>query len=146
MNALNQVVTFVAAGQHFAIPIASVQDAFRPHVISRVPKAPIQVAGVLNLRGRIVTAISLTDCLGLPREASPKCPIAVVIAHKRDLYCLLVQEMGEVLRLEDAWREESPLNLDPKWRSVSACVYRLKDKLLILLDVDRLLDFRRLAA
>jgi purine-binding chemotaxis protein CheW len=141
-----QLVTFMVAGQAFGVPIARVQDAFLPQAITAVPKAPVQVAGVMNLRGRIVTAISLKDCLALPLANASRPPIAIGIEHRGELYGLLVEEMGEVLTPDAAAREENPANLDPKWRFVSACVYRLKDKLLVVLDVDRLLDFRRLAA
>jgi purine-binding chemotaxis protein CheW len=94
------------------------------------------------LRGRIVTAVSLRECLDLPAATAPSPPLAVGIEHRGDLYGLLVDEMGEVLSPEPACREENPANLDAKWRFVSVCVYRLQHKLVLALDVDRLLDFR----
>ena len=146
MSAFEQLVTFTVAGQAFAIPIGRVRDAFLPETITPVSKAPVQVAGVMNLRGRIVTAISLMNYLGLPAAQEPKSPIAVGIEHRGELYGLLVEEMGEVIAPEPSSAEANPANLDPKWRSASAGVYRLKDKLLVVLDVDRLLDFRKVAA
>ena len=146
MSAIEQLVTFTVAGQAFAIPIGRVQDAFLPETITPVSKAPVQVAGVMNLRGRIVTAISLMNYLGLPAGEQPKSPIAVGIEHRGELYGLLVEEMGEVIAPEPGSAEANPANLDPKWRSASAGVYRLKDKLLVVLDVDRLLDFKKAAA
>ena len=142
MSESQELATFNVAGQTFAIPIGRVQDAFVPRAITAVPKAPRQVAGVLNLRGRIVTAVSLRECLGLPAAAAPLSPIAVGIEHRGELYGLIVDEMGEVLMPNSACREENPVNLDAKWRFVSACVYRLRHKLVLVLDVDRLLDFR----
>jgi len=140
------LVTFTVAGQAFGIPIGRVQDAFVLEAITAIPRAPAQVAGVMNLRGRIVTAISLRDYLGLPAPKDAKPPIAVGIEHRGELYGLLVEEMGEVIAPERGSAEANPPNLDRKWRLASGGVYRLKDKLLLVLDVDRLLDFRKVAA
>ena len=146
MSERENLVTFTVAGQAFGIPIGRVQDAFLPEAITSVPRAPAQVAGVMNLRGRVVTAISLKDYLGLPAPQDAKPPIAIGIEHKGELYGLLVEEMGEVIAPDRASAEANPPNLDPKWRLASGGIYRLKDKLLLVLDVDRLLDFRKVAA
>ena len=55
------------AGQLFGLPILRVQDVFMPERVTRVPLAPPEIAGVLNLRGRIVTLIDMRCRLGLPR-------------------------------------------------------------------------------
>jgi len=140
------LVTFTVNGQAFGIPIGRVQDAFVPDAITAVPRAPAQVAGVMNLRGRVVTAISLRDYLGMPAPQEAKPPIAIGIEHHGELYGLLVEKMGEVIAPERGSAEANPPNLDPKWRLALRGVYRLKDKLLLVLDVDRLLDFRKVAA
>jgi purine-binding chemotaxis protein CheW len=61
-------VTIRLAGQLLGIPVLSVHDVLKPQKITRVPLAPDSVAGVLNLRGRIVTAVDLRSSLGLPRR------------------------------------------------------------------------------
>src|ERR1700730_18031144 len=90
VSAFQQLVTFTVAGQAFGIPIGRGQDAFLPETITPVSKATVQVAGVMNLRGRIVTAISLMNYLGLPAAQEPESPIAVGIEHRGELYGLLV--------------------------------------------------------
>jgi purine-binding chemotaxis protein CheW len=133
-------VTFTTAGQLFGLPIERVQDVFKPARITRVPLAGPQIAGVLNLRGRIVTAIHLCNRLGLDGAAQPPTPMAIGIESGNESFGLLVDAVGEVLRLPESELEENPINLDRKLARVSAGVHRLDDQLLVVLDVDRVLD------
>lgn len=133
-------VTFTTAGQLFGLPIERVQDVFKPARITRVPLAGPQIAGVLNLRGRIVTAIHLCNRLGMDSAAPPTAPMAIGIEAGTESFGLLVDAVGEVLRLPQSELEENPINLDRKLARVSAGVHRLDDQLLVVLDVDRVLD------
>jgi len=133
-------VTFTTAGQLFGLPIERVQDVFKPARITRVPLAGPQIAGVLNLRGRIVTAIHLSNRLGMDSAAPPTTPMAIGIECGPESFGLLVDAVGEVLRLPQSELEENPINLDRKLARVSAGVHRLDDQLLVVLDVDRVLD------
>jgi purine-binding chemotaxis protein CheW len=138
---LSEYVTFTTAGQMFGLPIERVQDVFKPMRITRVPLAGAEIAGVLNLRGRIVTAIDLRSRLGLvtPREGRP--PMAIGIESVGESFGLLVDTVGEVLKLPDEQCEPNPINLDGKLARVSAGVFRLDGALLVVLDIDRMLDF-----
>ena len=141
VGAQRQVVTVVIERQTFGIPVLVVQDILGPQKITRVPLAPAEVAGALNLRGRIVTAINVRRRLGLaPRPAEMK-GMNVVVEHDGELYSLMVDGVGEVLSLDDARFERNPANLAQHWRDVSLGVYRLNDKLLLVLDVERLFEF-----
>ena len=133
-------VTFRAAGQLFGLPIARVQDVFKPSRMTRVPLSGPEFAGVLNLRGRIVTAIDLSNRLDLPSRAEGKQPMAIGIESGGESFGLLVETVGEVLKLADREREPNPVNLDRKLARVSAGVFRLDGELLVVLDVDRVLD------
>ena len=139
----NDFVTMMVADQLFGIPVLTVQDVLGPQRITRVPLAPPEVAGALNLRGRIVTAIDVRCRLGLPKRDGDKPGMNVVVDHKGELYALMVDNVGEVLSLSADSYERNPNTLDPRWREVSGGIYRLKGKLLVLLEVDRLLAFRR---
>ena len=141
-----EFVTFTIAGQLFGLPIARVQEVFRPTRITRVPLAGAQIAGVLNLRGRIVTAIDMRSRLELRAPESGKPPMAIGIEAKGESFGLLVDAVGEVLKLPDADREPNPINLDRKLAAVSAGVYRLDGQLMVVLDIDRVLDLRVEAA
>jgi purine-binding chemotaxis protein CheW len=139
-------VTFTTAEQIFGLPIARVQEVFRPARITRVPLAGAQIAGVLNLRGRIVTAIDIRNRLGLQAREEGLAPMAIGIESRGESYGLLVDTLGEVLRLSDSDIEANPVNLDRGLAGVSAGVYRLDGQLLVVLDVDRVLDVSTEAA
>jgi len=146
LTKLTEYVTFAAAGQLFGLPIERVQDVFKPTNITRVPLAGSEIAGVLNLRGRIVTAIHLSARLDLEcsgKAAAPKAsaPMAIGIESGAESFGLLVDAVGEVLKLPEADREPNPINLDRKLARVFSGVFRLDGQLLIVLDVDRVLDF-----
>ncbi len=141
-----EYVTFTTAGQMFGLPIERVQDVFKPTRMTRVPLAGPEIAGVLTLRGRIVTPIDRRRPLELPARADDSAPMAIGIETRSESFGLLVDAVGEVLELPDAAREQNPINLDRKLAAVSAGVYRLDGRLLVVLDIDRVLDLRAEAA
>jgi len=141
-TAFTEFVTFTIAGQMFGLPIARVQDVFKPARITRVPLAGAEIAGVLNLRGRIVTAIDMRCRLDAKRRENDGTPMAIGIEAKGESFGLLVDAVGEVLKLPDTDREANPINLDAKLAALSAGVYRLDGQLLVVLDIDRVLDLR----
>jgi purine-binding chemotaxis protein CheW len=135
-----EYVTVMIDGQLFGLPISRVQDVFMPDRLTRVPQASVEIAGVLNLRGRIVTAIDLRRRLGLPPRSGGRPPMAVGIELRGESYGLLIDSVGEVMKLADNTQEPNPVNLDSKLAAVSAGVHRLDGQLLVILDVDRVLD------
>jgi purine-binding chemotaxis protein CheW len=139
-DATQGFVTVMSGGQLFGLDLGRVRDVFVPRGLSEVPLAPPEVAGVLNLRGRVVTAISLRERLGLPRHEDRTAALAVGIEKQGELYGIVVDAVGEVLQLAPSTYEANPVNLDPRWASVCAGVHRLKDDLLIVLDVNKVLD------
>lgn len=145
---ITEYVTAVIGDQLFGLPIARVQDVFMPERLTRVPLASSDVAGVLNLRGRIVTAIDMRARLGLPKSDASGPPMAVGVDQRGESYGLLIDAIGEVLKLPDEGREMNPVNLDPRMASIACGVHRLEGQLMVVLDVDRVLDIAadRLAA
>jgi len=146
---LTEYVTFTVAGQLFGLPIERVQDVFKPSNMTRVPLAGPEIAGVLNLRGRIVTAIHLSSRLDLESrdlESRDKAAMAIGIEAGAESFGLLVETVGEVLKLVDSDREPNPINLDRNLARVSSGVFRLDGQLLVVLDVDRVLDLSDEAA
>ncbi|MBP6012806.1 MAG: chemotaxis protein CheW [Alphaproteobacteria bacterium] len=133
-------VTFEIGEQLFGVPIDEVQDVFSPKSLTPVPLAHPDVAGVLNLRGRIVTMIDCRQHLGMPRGAAQNL-MAVGVERGGESYGLLIDKIGDVLSLGPATFEPNPVNLDPRWRAVSKGVYRLDRKLLIVLNISTILDF-----
>jgi purine-binding chemotaxis protein CheW len=137
---LTEYVTVMIGEQLFGLPISRVQDVFMLDRMTRVPLSSPEIAGVLNLRGRIVTAIDMRRRLGLPKREDGRKPMAVGIEFKGESYGLLIDTVGEVLKLDDNARESNPVNLDVRLARVSAGVHRLDGQLLVVLDVDRILD------
>jgi purine-binding chemotaxis protein CheW len=137
---VTEYVTVLIGEQLFGLPISRVQDVFMPERLTRVPLSAPEIAGVLNLRGRIVTAVDMRRRLGLPPRADGKPPMAVGIELKGESYGLLIDTVGEVLKLADGTREPNPVNLDQRLKRVSGGVQRLEGQLMVILDVDRVLE------
>jgi purine-binding chemotaxis protein CheW len=137
---LSDYVTFTTADQLFGLPIERVQDVFKPARITRVPLAGPDISGVLNLRGRIVTAIELRSRLGLAAREQGRVAMAIGIEYRGESFGILVDTVGEVLKLPDSEREANPINLDRNLGRVAAGVFRLDGQLLVVLDIERVLD------
>jgi purine-binding chemotaxis protein CheW len=137
---INELVTVTIGDHLFGLPISRVQDVFVPDRLTRVPLAPPEVAGILNLRGRVVTAIEMRARLDLGLREPGRPVMAIGIELKGESYGLLVDAVGEVMQLAAGECEAKPANLDPRLGRVAAGVYRLESQLLIVLDVDRVLD------
>jgi purine-binding chemotaxis protein CheW len=142
---LTEYVTVTIGDHMFGLPIFRVQDVFVPVGLTRVPLAPPEVAGILNLRGRVVTAIDMRSRLDFG-EREPGTPVmAIGIELKGESYGLLVDTVGEVMQLHNSACEAKPANLDPRLSRVAAGIYRLEGQLMVVLDVDRVLDIRNSA-
>lgn len=136
-----EFVTVLIGGQLFGFEVTEIHDVFSLQDLTPVPGARAEIAGVLNLRGRIVTAIDTRRRLGLPgRTEGFAGMMAVGIEHDGEAYGLLVDEVGDVMRLADSAFEPNPVNLDPHWKTLSRGVYRLDGRLMLTLDIDRLLN------
>jgi len=135
-----EFVTVTIGEQLFGLAIDRVHDVFAAERLTRVPMARGEIAGILNLRGRIVTAIDMRKCLDLPPKEDCTNQMAVGIEFGGESYGLLIDEVGEVMKLPAVQQETVPVNLDSRWRSVAAGIYRLEEDLMIILDIDRVLD------
>lgn len=140
-----EFVTMRVAGQLFGIEVLSVQDVLRGLKITRIPLAPRQVAGALNLRGRIVTAIDVRQCLGLDPyttlAVARERVMSVVVEHRSEYFSLIVDSIGEVVSLPLAQIEKSPANLSGRWKEMASGIYKMENELLVILDVNKLLSF-----
>ena len=137
--AIHLIVSLQVGGQLCGLPVQAVRDVLGPQTITRVPLASPEIAGNLNLRGRIVTTIDLRKRLGLnvPRDAAPA--MSVVTEHGPELYALLVDRVLEVVSVEDYRLAPLPPTLAAGWARFGIGVYQLPGGLLLMLDVGRLL-------
>src|ERR1051325_10713252 len=108
-----EYVTVMIGGQLFGLPISRVQDVFMPDRLTRVPLAPPEVAGVLNLRGRIVTTIDMRRRLGLPPRDDDKPWMGFGSELRGESSGLRIDAVGEVRRRGETTLEPNPVNLDP---------------------------------
>ena len=139
---VTEFVTVMIGNHLFGLPISRVQDVFVPDRLTRVPLAPPEVAGILNLRGRVITAIEMRTRLDLGIRPAGQSVMAIGIELKGESYGLLVDSVGEVMQLPNSACEAKPANLGGGLARVAAGIYRLEGQLMIVLDVDRVLDIK----
>ncbi|MBS0361712.1 MAG: chemotaxis protein CheW [Proteobacteria bacterium] len=139
------LVSIRVGKQMFGVPVLQVQDVIAQTAINRVPLGPVEVAGSLNLRGRIVTAVDMRRRLKMEPRAPGDSFMSVIVEHSGELYALLVDDVGDVLWLSSADHEASPVTLSPHWRAVCSGLYRLDGELLLVINVDQVLNLGGLA-
>jgi purine-binding chemotaxis protein CheW len=135
-----QFSTFFVADLFFGVDVLRVQEVLRFQHMTRVPQAPEVIEGLINLRGQIVTAIDMRRRLRLPPRAGDQTPMNMVVRTDDGAVSLLVDEIGDVLDTDEATFERPPENLDPAARGLIRGVYKLKDRLLLVLDAERTVD------
>jgi purine-binding chemotaxis protein CheW len=132
-------VILTVADQLCGVPVLGVRDILGEQTITRIPLAPREIAGSLNLRGRIVTAVDLRERLRLPPAPDGTPRMSVVAEQGGELYALLVDQVSEVMSLKASAFERNPPTLPPCWADFSSGIYRLDKRLLVVLDVGKLL-------
>ena len=137
---LRQYCTFTLDGLLFGVEVSSVQEVIRFQEMTEVPLAHGVVRGLINLRGQIVTAIDMRRRLQLPPRAGGQAPTNMVVRTDDGAVSLLVDEIGDVLDVDAATYERPPENLEPTAREIIRGVYKLKDRLLLVLDPERTMD------
>ncbi|NMM16995.1 MAG: chemotaxis protein CheW [Cellulomonas sp.] len=134
---MTQYVTFTLGGALYGVDVTRVQEALRAHTRTRVPLAPIDVAGLVNLRGQVVLTIDLRPRLGVPPLAADAEPMMVVVQVDGEPVSLLVDEIGDVLEVGPERFEVPPDTLDVGLRRLITGAYKLESTLLLILDVDQ---------
>ena len=133
-----QVCSFVLGDLVFGVEVLKVQEVLRSQAMTRVPLASSMVRGLINLRGRIVTAVDVRARFGLLPLTAEREPMNVVLSSGEGIVSLLVDEIGDVLTLDEADFERPPATLPPVFRDVVVGVYKLERSLLLMLDVERI--------
>jgi purine-binding chemotaxis protein CheW len=131
-----QVCTFTLGETLFGVDVSAVQEVLRPQAMTRVPLAPSVVRGLINLRGQILTAIDLRERLSLPPAPANVTGMNLVVRLPDETLSFLVDDVGEVLNLSEDQFEETPVTLQGAISKVTCGVYKLKDRLLLLLNVN----------
>jgi len=132
-----QFSTFFVSDLFFGVDVLNVQEVLRFQQMTPVPQAPEVIEGLINLRGQIVTAIDMRRRLGLPPRDGDKSPMNIVVRTTDGAVSLLVDEIGDVLDMDAATYERPPENLAPAAKELIRGVYKLKGRLLLVLDAER---------
>jgi purine-binding chemotaxis protein CheW len=137
MREERQFATFFVDGLLFGVNVLHVQEIIRFQPLTPVPMAPDIVAGLINLRGQIVTAIDLRRRLGLSPPPKGQLPMNVVVRSAEEVVSLLVDEVDDVMELGEELFEPGPGTLAAPVRGLLHGVYKLPERLLLVLDTER---------
>jgi purine-binding chemotaxis protein CheW len=137
MSDQRQLCTFALDGLYFGVEVRKVQEVIRYQEMTRVPLAPRVVRGLINLRGQIVTAIDLRRRLELPERPADRLPMNVVVRGDDGALSLLVDEIGDVVEVKEDAFERPPETLSGVARDLIRGAYKLKDRLLLVLDTEK---------
>ena len=132
-----QFCTFFVDNLFFGVGVREVQEVIRYQEMTRVPLASDVVSGLINLRGQIVTAIDLRRRLNLPDRPVGELPMNVVVHRDDGAVSILVDEIGDVVEVDESSFEPPPETLVGTARTLIMGVYKLEDRLLLILDTDK---------
>ncbi len=141
-----EYVTLKIGDQLFGLPIQEVHEVFAAHHMTRVPLAPSAIKGLLNLRGRVVTALCLRTVLQLPPSEAETNQMAIGVEIGGEPFALLVDEIGDVLRLAHDTHEANPIHMTSGWQHMSRGIHRLESCILVVLDLQKIVFSHSLAA
>jgi len=137
LNEEKQFCTFSLDGHCFGVNVLEVQEVFRYQEMTAVPLAPETITGLINLRGQIITAIDLRRFMKLNERDEEEMPMNIVVRTSEDVVSLLVDEIGDVQNVPQNLYEPPPENLHGPLRDLVKGVYKLQDKLLLILDTEK---------
>jgi purine-binding chemotaxis protein CheW len=135
-----QYATFHLAGHLFGVEVRRVQEVLTEQPRTPAPLAPRAVAGLINLRGQVVTALDLRRRLNMPDREEGKVAMNVVVRAAEEVWSLLVDSIGGVIEVTDSTFEPPPDTLSGPIRELIRGAYKLDGALLLVLDVDKALE------
>ncbi|WP_254508191.1 chemotaxis protein CheW [Anatilimnocola floriformis] len=145
MSLPQQFCTFYLGEQCYGLDVLKVQEVVRSQSLTRVPLAHPAVRGLINLRGQIVTAIDLRRRLNLPDVGANNEPVNVVLQTDDGAVSLLVDDIGDVLEVSQQQFELPPETLQGVAREFIQGAYKLPDRLLVILDPERIVSVMNLS-
>jgi len=137
MSEEKQFCTFYLDNHFFGVAVETVQEVFRYQEMTHIPLAPPEIRGLINLRGQIITAIDLRQRLNISKLPEDKLPMNVVVRTGESVVSLLVDAIGDVLEVSEEDYEKTPATIPEEVRKLVRGVYKLKGKLLLILDAEK---------
>ena len=135
-----QFCTFTLDSFLFGVEINQVQEVLRHQTMTRIPLAPPEVTGIINLRGQLITAIDLRLLLDLPPRKAGMNPMNVVLHTDDGPVSLLVDEINDVMEVADSLFEQTPPTVHGLDKELIHGVYKLKNRLLLILGMESILS------
>lgn len=135
--ASRQYSTFYLDGLYLGVEVLKVQELIRYQEMTPVPLAPSLIRGLINLRGQIVTAIELRRRFDMPDRPADQMPMNVVVRMEDGAVSLLVDEIGDVVEVNDEQFEPAPETIRGRANDLVTGVYKMAERLLLVLDVER---------
>jgi purine-binding chemotaxis protein CheW len=132
--------TVFAGGDAFGLSVLHAQTIFRITSVTPIPLGPIDIVGLVNLRGKVVTAVSLRRRLGIPVQDLQN-SLAIGVEHKGENFALMVDEVGDVLSLDASMRVQIPPHFDPARSRIMSGLYKVGNLLIPALNIAALFDF-----
>lgn len=135
-----QVVIFELGNETYGLDIAAVREIIRMQPITKVPKAPSFVEGVINLRGRVIPVVDMGRRFELTNTQRGKANRIVVVSNEGTTIGIIVDAVTEVMRIADDSIEPVSDIITGASASYLRGIAKLQDKMVILLDLDKVLD------
>jgi purine-binding chemotaxis protein CheW len=139
MSTEKQYCTFFIDGLLFGVEVLSVQEIMSEYTVGLVPLAPKTVAGLVNHRGQIVTAIDMRRRLELSEGAAQSSRM-LVVRSKDETFGLLVDKIGDVLSVNSRDFEDAPENVNENAKELVEGAYKLADRLLLPVRLDKITE------
>jgi purine-binding chemotaxis protein CheW len=142
---MNQFTTFYLNDTYFGIDIQTVREIIRHRLTTPIPLAPPDICGLIDLRGQIIPVVDLQSRLGIPNDSSlpaiaDEDRYNIILRDDNELVSLLVSDIGDVLELSDEDFEPPIATLQGAIRSFVRGAYKLDDRLLLILDPEKVLE------
>tara|TARA_B110000305_G_C18949512_1_gene407652 strand:- start:40 stop:474 length:435 start_codon:yes stop_codon:yes gene_type:complete len=140
---IKQCCTFYVNGLFFGVDVLKVQEVIKSQAMTSIPLSPEEINGLINLRGEIVTAIDMRTLLKSHKKGdSSEDPMNVVIITDGNPISLQVDAVGDVIDINPHRMEPPPETLDDNAKKLVESVYKLDDKLMLILNVDSAIDIK----
>lgn len=133
-----QYCGFKIGDEEYAIPVMEVQEVIKPQQITQIPLSQEQIRGLINLRGQIVTSISLRKLFGKDDDLT-KDHMNIIVRGNDGLFSLVVDEITDIVDIQVSELEKVPDTINPKLKKYVSEIYKRKQGLVILLKIDELI-------
>lgn len=138
-----QFSTFYIDNYFFGVEVSKIQEIIKAQKMTKVPLAPNVIGGLINLRGQIVTAIELRKRLSLQDTENHDEQMNVIMRDEENLFSLLVDKIGDVISVSQEDYANAPDHLNGEAKILISGVYKLQDKLLLILDTQKAIDIQQ---